>query len=69
MRKVIGVVELVKGDDYVIVEVGSRAHEHFASLEYLVKGESVEEEKPKRRGRAKSLTLPQNDIDASEVHH
>lgn len=55
MRKVTEVVELVKGDDYVIVEVGSRAHEHFAALEYMFVGEvakSVEEKvKPKRRAK------------------
>ena len=55
MRQVAEVVELVKGDDYVIVEVGSRAHEHFAALEYSVKGEVVEsaEEKVKQKRRVK----------------
>lgn len=53
MRQVAEVVELVKGDDYVIVEVGSRAHGYFVGLEYLVKMEVVkgveERVKPKRR--------------------
>lgn len=55
MRKVVETVELAKGADFVIVEVGSRAHEHFAALKYLVKGgmvEGVEEKvKPKRRAK------------------
>lgn len=61
MRQVAETVELVKGDDYVIVEVGSRAHEHFSALEYLVKGEVVEgevvegvEEKVKQKRRVKA---------------
>lgn len=53
MRQVAEVVELVKGDDYVIVEVGSRAHEHFASLEYLAKGEARVEDKVKPKRRVK----------------
>ena len=59
MRKVVETVELAKGDDFVIVEFGSRAHEHFAALEYMVVGEvakSVEEKvKPKRRAKDQVL--------------
>lgn len=54
MRKVVETLTLVKDDDFVIVEVGSRAYDHFLALEYHVQGEPVEEEKPKRKGRAKS---------------
>ena len=53
MRKVVETVELAKGDDFVIVEFGSRAHEHFVALEYIVRGEVAEgvedKVKPKRR--------------------
>ena len=54
MRKVAETLTLVKDDDFVIVEIGSRAYDHFLALEYHVHGEPVEEEKPKRKGRAKS---------------
>lgn len=55
MRKVAETLTLVKDDDFVIVEIGSRAYDHFLALEYCIQGEVVkEEEKPRRKGRAKS---------------
>lgn len=53
MRKLAETLTLVKDSDFVIVEVGSRAYDHFLALEYHIQGEPVEEGKPKRKGRAK----------------
>ena len=61
MRKVVETVELAKGDDFVIVEFGSRAHEHFVALEYIVRGEVAEgvEDKVKPKRRAKDPVYAQ----------
>ncbi len=42
-------ITLIKDDDYVIVEPGSRAHNHFVSMGYQEKGVAVEKSKSKRR--------------------
>jgi hypothetical protein len=50
MRKEIPVIGLELDGHAVIVEPGSRAHEHFLGLGYVVPGEP---EPAKRRARAK----------------
>lgn len=49
-------ITLFKGEDYVIVDPGSRAHEHFVSLGYQKKGVVVERVKPKRRSKESGAT-------------
>lgn len=47
-------ITLFKGEDYVIVDPGSKAHEHFVSLGYQEKEAVVEKAKQKRK--VKELT-------------
>ncbi|WP_243055364.1 hypothetical protein [Pseudomonas sp. BP01] len=49
-------IKLIKGEDYVIVDPGSRAYEHFVSLGYQEKGAALEKSKPKRRVKESSGT-------------
>lgn len=49
-------ITLSKDEDYVIVDPGSRAYEHFASLGYQEKGVVVERAKPKRRSKESATT-------------
>lgn len=49
-------ITLIKDEDYVIVDPGSRAHEHFVSLGYQKKGAVVERVKPKRRSKESGAT-------------
>ncbi|WP_170978826.1 hypothetical protein [Pseudomonas asiatica] len=50
-------ITLIKDEDYVIVDPGSRAHEYFVSLGYHEKGTAVEKPKPKRRVKESSATV------------
>ncbi|MBO2925018.1 hypothetical protein J5H75_25435 [Pseudomonas asiatica] len=49
-------ITLSKDEDYVIVDPGSRAHEHFVSMGYREKW-TVEKSKPKRRVKDSSATV------------
>lgn len=49
-------ITLSKDEDYVIVDPGSRAHDHFVSLGYQEKGAVVEKAKSKRRVKESSGT-------------
>lgn len=50
-------ITLSKDEDYVIVDPGSRAHEHFVSMGYQEKGAVVEKPKPKRRVKESSASV------------
>lgn len=50
-------IALFKGEDYVIVDPGSRAHDHFVSMGYQEKGAVVEKPKPKRRVKESSASV------------
>ncbi|UUC20542.1 hypothetical protein NOV18_08695 [Pseudomonas asiatica] len=49
-------ITLSKDEDYVIVDPGSRAHDHFVSLGYQERGVAIEKAKPKRRSKESAAT-------------